>query len=158
MKTHFKKLKNTNFVGSWDLLDENGKFVDKIVTITKTSKEMVHDGQGGQAECAVAHLKECKPLIMNSTNLKAVAKAIGSDFTDDWEGKQITLTVKRVKAFGDFHDAIRVALEAPKLPELTPEHEKWESAKEALKSGKTTIKAILTKYQMTDENITKIQN
>lgn len=158
MKTHFKKLRNPNFIGSWDLADENGKYIDTIVTIVEAKKQMVHDGQGGEAECAVAHLKEFKPLVLNSTNLKAIAKALGSEFIEDWYGKRVTLTVKKVKAFGEFHDAIRVAVTAPKLPELTPTHEKWESAKEALKGGKTTIEQIQTKYNLSDENVKAIQN
>ena len=38
-KTHFKKLRNPNYIGGWDLID-----ADKTVTITKVTKEMVHDG------------------------------------------------------------------------------------------------------------------
>ena len=158
MKTHFKLLRNPNYVGSWDLADENGNFIDKAVTIVEAKKEMVHDGKGGEAECAVAYLKECKPLVLNATNLKAISKALGSEYIEDWYGKRITLTVKKVKAFGEFHNAIRVAVTAPKLPELTPSHEKWESAREALKSGKTTIEQIQTKYTLSNENITTIQN
>lgn len=158
MKTHFKLLRNPNYVGSWDLADENGIFIDKAVTIVEAKKEMVHDGKGGEAECAVAYLKECKPLVLNATNLKAISKALGSEYIEDWYGKRITLTVKKVKAFGEFHNAIRVAVTAPKLPELTPSHEKWESAREALKSGKTTIEQIQTKYILSNENITAIQN
>jgi hypothetical protein len=43
------------------------------------------------------------------------------------------------------------------LPELTPDHEKWATAKAALKEGKTTIEAIKQRYVLTQENETKLK-
>lgn len=107
-KTHYKKMRDPNFIGSWDLLDQDGNVIDRIVTISKVDKQMVFDGNGGKAECPVIHFKETKPMVANSTNLKAIARACASEFIEDWTGKQIKLTVKKVKAFGEVHDAIRV--------------------------------------------------
>lgn len=36
-------------------------------------------------------LEESKPLVLNSTNLALLEKALGSDNSDDWTGKQIVL-------------------------------------------------------------------
>jgi len=44
------------------------------------------------------------------------------------------------------------------LPELTPTHEKWESAKSALKDGKTTIDAIRKTYSLSVENETLLKS
>ena len=44
------------------------------------------------------------------------------------------------------------------LIELTPEHPNWDKVVDAVKSGKFTIEDIRTKYQLSDENATKLQN
>ena len=152
MKTHFKKLQNPNYLGSWDLADANGNYQDRVVTLTSVKKEMVHDGKGGQEECVTVQLKGLKPIIANSTNLKAIVKATGSPFIEDWAGKQITLTVKKIKAFGDTVDAIRVNPASVKLPELTPTHPKWAGAKASLADKSTTIETIRTHFTLTPEN------
>jgi len=89
-KTHFKQLRNTNYIGGWDLIDQN-----KTVTITKVTKEMVHDGKGGESECCTIHFAECKPMVANATNLKRIAKLHNSPFIEEWIGKQIVLTTEK---------------------------------------------------------------
>ncbi len=155
MKTHFKKLRNPNYIGSWDLMDADGKFINRIVTIIRIEKQEVFDGAGKSEQLPVAILKECKPLIVNAAvNMKAIAKALGSPFVEDWAGKRIELTVKKVRAFGATHDAIRVLetapAAAPSLPELTPDSDKWQGVVEAMKQG-YTIQQVKTKYTLSGE-------
>jgi len=107
-KTHIKKLRNPNYIGSWDLFDDDGNATNKIVTITGIKKEPVHDGKGGQEDCTVMYLKETKPMILNATNIKMLCAVLGSPFIEDWYGRQIELTVSKVKAFGEIHDALRI--------------------------------------------------
>lgn len=148
-KTHFKKMKNPDFLGSWDLADDNGNFKNKVVTISEVKKQMVHDGKGGQEECITVHYKECKPMIMNSTNLKTIHKSLGTPYIEDWVGKKIELEVQKVRAFGEVHDALRVVKNSL---ELDPRHPKWNGAKAAIKAGTTTIEAIKKAYTISPEN------
>lgn len=148
-KTHFKKMKNPDFLGSWDLADDNGNFKNKIVTISEVKKQMVHDGKGGQEECITVHYKECKPMIMNSTNLKTIHKTLGTPYIEDWVNKKIELEVQKVRAFGEVHDALRVVKNSL---ELDPKHPKWKGAKEAIKAGTVTIEAIKKSYTISPEN------
>lgn len=157
MKTHFKKLKNPNYLGSWDLADENGIMHDKVFTITKVGKDQVHDGKGGQDECVVISLKEAKPLIANSTNLKTISSIYGN-YIEDWAGQKIKVTVKRIKAFGDFHDALRVVKEKIEKLEFTPASKTWDSAKASIKAGNLTIEQLQNKYTISNENIKKLQD
>ncbi len=150
-KTHWKKMKNPNYIGGWDLL--NG---DKTVTITKVTKEMVHDGKGGQAECCTVHFNECKPMVANSTNLKRITKLTGSAFIEDWTGKQIVLTTEKVKAFGEVHDAVRVSTKPVTKPKL--EGASIEKAKAALLAGSTTIESIKAKYVVSAEVEAQLTN
>jgi len=72
------------------------------------------NADGRNEECLVAHLKDQKPLIVNKTNAKAIAKVAGSNYIEDWKGKQIALYISNVKAFGELVEAIRVRTVPPK--------------------------------------------
>jgi len=149
MKTHIKKLRNPNYIGSWDLMDENGIAKNRIFTISGVKNEMVFDGKGGNEECTVLEFSSSKPMILNSTNIKTICKVLDTPFIEDWIGKKIELTVKKIKAFGEMHDALRIV--STDL-ELTPKHPKWAGAKKALLEKTVTIEAIKKTYTISTEN------
>ena len=47
-------------------------------------------------------------MILNATNIKMLCGILGSPFIEDWYGRKIELTVSKVKAFGEIHDALRI--------------------------------------------------
>ena len=152
-KTHYRKLRNPNYIGSYELMT-GGEPKDMVVEIVKATKEMVQNGDKRE-EAMVLHLKHQKPMIVNSTNAKNIAKALNSPYVEDWAGKHITLYVAKVRAFGENVDALRVRPDAPKaptLPDLNPKHPKWNDAVQAFKAGKTTVEAIRKAYNLNDEN------
>lgn len=102
-KTHWKKMTNTNYFGSWDLPE--GK--DMIVRIIEIRQEMVQNAQGRE-EKAVAVIEGQKPLILNTTNMKAIAKALGTPYIEEWAGRKVQLYSERVAAFGEITEAVRV--------------------------------------------------
>ena len=110
MKTHWKKTMNPNYLGAYALEPNQ----DLIVEITEVKTESVMNADGRNEECLVAHLKDQKPLIVNKTNAKAIAKVAGSNYIEDWKGKQIALYISNVKAFGELVEAIRVRTVPPK--------------------------------------------
>jgi len=57
-----------------------------------------------------------KGLILNKTNAKIIARLYGPE-TDKWNGGKVTLYTEEVKAFGDTHNAIRIA---PAIPADKP--------------------------------------
>lgn len=148
-KTHFKKLRNPNYLGSWDLMDEEGKVQNAILTIADTKKELVFDGNGQKEECVVLYFKEKKPMVMNATNLKAVSKVLESPFIEDWVGKSVELMVKKVKAFGEMHDALRISPIKPQVNKVKPQFttENFEKAKNA----GATIETIKSRYEISPE-------
>ena len=101
---------NPNYLGAYALEPNQ----DLIVEITEVKTESVMNADGRNEECLVAHLKDQKPLIVNKTNAKAIAKVCGSNYIEDWKGKQIALYISNVKAFGELVEAIRVRTVAPK--------------------------------------------
>ena len=95
LKTHWKKLRNPNYIGSYELMDGTDN-PELIVTIDKVVKEMVKGSDGKDEECTVAYLKDQKPMILNSTNSKTIESIAKSPFIEDWNGQKVMLFVKRI--------------------------------------------------------------
>lgn len=152
-KTHFKKLRNPDYLGSWDLCDNNGKMTDIILTVKEVVKQKVFDGKGGSEDLPVMSFAEnVKPMVMNSTNLKSMAKVTGSNFIEDWKDVKVQITVKSIKAFGEFHDALRIVqktITTKKLPELPESGENFNKVVKAMQSG-YTIEQIRKKWSISE--------
>ena len=112
MPTHWKKLTNPDYLGSYAF--DPGE--EKIGTIAYVREESVVGADGKKEDCTVAHFaeKDLKPLILNATNCKAITKLYKSPFIEDWAGKKIVMRVQAVKAFGEIVDAVRIKPEIPK--------------------------------------------
>lgn len=156
MKTHYRKLANPDYIGAYELMTGD-KPIELVVIIESVANVVVTGANNRQDECIVAKLKGHKPMILNATNCKTIAKLADSPYIEDWAGLKMTLFVAKVKAFGETMDALRIRDKAPKLPELTPDHAKWNAAVEALKNKSTTIEAIKASFSLSAENEMKIQ-
>lgn len=148
--THWKKLTDPNFIGSYSL--QPGE--EKTVEIVSVGKQMVKGSDGKETSCTVATLKNEKPFILNKTNCKTLTKVFGTPYIEEWRGKRIVVFAEKVKAFGDVVEALRIRPTAPILPELTPKSPKWIGAVEALRNGKTTMETIERNYRLSPENKT----
>lgn len=105
----------SNYMKAEDL--EDG---DLIVTIRDESPaEWVEFTQKGKPTpdnkpvLYFKHPREAKALVLNKTNWKTITEVLGSDETEDWSGKQITLYATEVESFGETVLAIRVRLKKP---------------------------------------------
>ncbi len=111
-KTHWKKLTNPNYIGAHDFQPNQ----QLEVTIEDVKNELVKCFDGAKVKeetCIVARLKGAKkPLIVNKTNAKIIARNLDTPYIEDWMGKSITLYVAKVKAFGESVEAIRVRAQA----------------------------------------------
>lgn len=108
-ETHWKKLTNPNYLGSYAFAPGE----EKIVTIERVVQEDVTGAEGKTSLCIVAYLENEKPLVLNKTNCKAISKLLKTPYIEEWAGHRITLAVQQVKAFGEDVDAVRVR---PRLP------------------------------------------
>jgi len=151
-KTHWKKLTNPNYLGSWDIPQGD----ELVVTIKKVVQEKVMSARGEQEDCIVAYLDGQKPFILNVTNCKTIAKICESSFIEDWTGKSIALITQKVRAFGDTVDAIRVKpvkVAAKQKETLSPASSRWQKALEALKNGTTTVEFIASKFTIAPQDL-----
>ena len=109
--THWKKTRDTNYLGCWDLLDgEEYKAI--VLTISAVKQEKVLNLEtNAKTDEIVLHFaeKQYKPMILNTTNKQAIEKATGTPFIEQWAGNKIKINVEKVKAFGDMHDALRIS-------------------------------------------------
>lgn len=142
MKTHWKKLQNPDFFGAYCLPE--GK--DMTVTIERVEEQEVTNTDGKKEVMPVALLKGQKPLILNVTNSKMIAKLAKSNYIEDWRNISVTVYVAQVKAFGDTVDAIRIR---SRLPEQKPSID-YDKAIDAIRSGKATIEQVMEKYPKAD--------
>ncbi len=106
--------KNPNYLGSWDLYDVPGQEI--TVTIKNIVDEQVINN--GQKEgCTVAHFEEkIKPMILNLTNKKTLAKLYKTKDSSKLIGKRVTIGYEKVKAFGKISDALRIKNIVPNAP------------------------------------------
>lgn len=150
-KTHFKKLRNPSYIGSYELMVGTNS-VELNVTIERAVKEMVQNGDKKE-EAMVIYLKGHKPMIVNSTNAKNISKALNSPYIEDWVGKDITLYVAKIRAFGENVDALRVktVTSIKQLPELEVGSPNFDAVKKALQGGNYTIEQVKTKYNVSNE-------
>ena len=156
-KTNFKSIINPEYLGAYSLDNGQDGYNEKVIVITHISQKEVNDPQGKKQLKPVATIKDSKPMILCTTNMKILAKLFGSRYTEDWLNKPVTIHVQSIKAFGEFVDALRIKPILPqiKIPEkvnLTPECSDWVKAKEALISKSTTIEKIKQYYLLTLEN------
>ena len=67
---------------------------EMLVTIRKVGKgNIAKEGDEPQFKWMIAFSEFKKPMILNSTNIKRLARACGSDDTDNWAGKIVLLYV-----------------------------------------------------------------
>lgn len=74
---------------------------DTIVTVRKIGRvNLAKEGEPPEEKWAVMFKEFNKPMLLNSTNIKLLEKACGSDDTDDWVGKEVILYVDENVSFG----------------------------------------------------------
>jgi hypothetical protein len=108
--TNINKLRNPNYLGSWDFEDENGNLRDLIVTISKIEQGEAWESKSNSMKPVLTvHFAEgLKPIILNATNTKTIQDVTGSIHIEPMIGKKIQLTVKKVRMGRDMVNGIRI--------------------------------------------------
>lgn len=110
----FRKYMDKNYLGSWDVPDGE----DLVLTIDHAEQNDVKNERGSERKLTLHFAeRDYKPMILNTTNAKAIGKAYGSNKVEDWEGKRISIYTAKVTAFGGTTDALRVREYPPRETE-----------------------------------------
>ncbi len=150
-KTHWKKHFNPNYLGSYSL--DPGE--EKILTIVELKDEEVVGPDGKKEVLPVLYLKGEKPMILNKTNAKAIAKVCDSDYVEDWFGKDIQIYAAKVSAFGKTVEAVRVRPITPKKKTLNKSQ--FERMVKAIGSGEYDKIDALERFELTADQRKTIQ-
>lgn len=88
LKGVYQKTLDKTYLGHWDVPEDG----DLVVTIDHFEKNEIKSGPSAAAEKKhICYFRDAKPMVVNKTNLKLLAKATGSDKFEDWEGKTVAL-------------------------------------------------------------------
>lgn len=97
---------------------------DTVVTIEKVGKANVAPkGEEPEYKWLIRFTEFPKPMVLNSTNIKRLAKACASDDTDEWTGKQVVLYVDPdVEFAGNVVGGLRIRAhkQAPQTRQVMP--------------------------------------
>lgn len=77
------------------------------LTIRAVTLENVGHGAEQERKLAIGFEKATKLMLVNRTNAMIIASMYGPE-TDAWIGKAVIVYSARVKAFGAWHDALRI--------------------------------------------------
>lgn len=108
MLPSWEKVIDPNFINS-ELIGTTG--AEKVVTIKDIDYAECYDDQTKKkVQKQTVFFEECKPLVLNKTNAKALKKLFSpnSDNPSDCVGHKVILKVESIKAFGKMQDAIRI--------------------------------------------------
>lgn len=145
-KTHWKRLINPDYIGAYALNPDE----DLTVTIDYVQREQIVGTDGKKEDATVAHLKGHKPLILNVTNSKSIAKLYGP-YIEEWAGKEITLYASMTKAFGDVVECLRIrpSVAKKRKPAIAPD--RLTKAIASIVSGQYTTEKLRAQFDLTDE-------
>ena len=93
------------FLGSWDVMDG-----EITLTISDFKEEVIEGDKGRKEKKCILYFaeKDRKPMVLNLTNRKMLAKLYHTVNSEKLKGKHVTIGTDKVKAFGGVHDALRI--------------------------------------------------
>jgi len=110
----YQKTLDKTYLGHWDVPEDG----DLIVTIDHFEKNELRSGPTAPAEMKhICFFKDAKPMVVNKTNLKLLAEALGSDKFEDWEGETVALWAAPVPQ-ADSGKGLRFRPYRPKVDEI----------------------------------------
>ena len=127
-KTHWKKLTNTNYLGSWDIPDNE----NILATIKNVEQSEIFNQQKQAKElCTTLKFveKNILDMVCNKTNLKTLELIFKSPFVEDWQNKKINIGKEKIRAFGKLEEALRIKKELPNKKLIISENNIFNSLK-----------------------------
>lgn len=156
--THYRKVFDSPYLSSMDVVEPITLTIARVTQEgDKTKKTKDTFNTAYFAEKFIRPGEKLKPMILNATNSKVMAKLAGSPYIEDWGDTRITVYVERGIKFGrDTVDGLRI-MEAPSRKIITPADARmWEAAKAAYKRDGSLDK-VLAKADISDDHIAQIK-
>lgn len=155
--THYRKVFDSPYLSSMDVVEPIDLTIERVTQESdKTKKSKDTFNTVYFKEKFIRPGEKLKPMILNATNSKMVAKITDSPFIEDWADTRIRVYVEKGIKFGrDLVDGLRV-IPAAERKWVTPDSRAWEAAKAVyLRDG--NLDKVLAKADMSDEHITQLK-
>ena len=111
-KTHYKDFFKSNTLQDNSFDPAN----DTIVTIVSVQEQELQTKDGKQVHLTANLASFDKPLRINKTIAKNIAKALKTPDVTQWAGKQVAIYIEKgLRAFGEVYDVPRVRPIAPRV-------------------------------------------
>jgi hypothetical protein len=149
-KTHWKKVFDSDYLGSCDL--EDGKDLRAVIKSVTVKEVKGTDGKAQERNVATFTDAKIKPMILNATNCKIVKKFAKSVFINDWNNIPVQIYVKDdIRAFGDVTEGLRIREIQPTAvkPKLTRNMPAWSNVVQYVRDGKP-LSDIEKKYDISE--------
>jgi len=150
-KTHWKKLINPDYIGAYAIPEGE----DLTVKIDYVQVEEVTGSQGKKDVCSVMHLVGEKPMILNVTNSKSIAKLYGP-YIEDWRGQLVTLYASTTRLAGETVECLRIR---PQVAERKPKpinDTRFTAAIASIIAGTYTTEKLRHAFALTEEQEAKL--
>ena len=140
VKNHYRSVLKSNHLGVADL-EETLERGEKLIFTIKHARQEINvavAGKKGDFNILYFNEKGIKPLVLNATNGKIIAKLAKSPFVQDWAGLTIELFIDpTVMMMGENTGGVRISPRVPVLKsDMTLDHPRYEDAKKAWNEGK----------------------
>lgn len=145
-KTHYKKLINPDYLGAYSINEGE----DLTVTMDFVQVEEVVGEKAKKDNCSVLHLVGQKPMILNATNSKSIAKLYGP-YIEDWHGQKITLFATTTKMAGEMVECLRVRPKVAVKVAKPIAAERFAKAIEAIKAKTYTTEQLRAGFALTED-------
>lgn len=156
--THYRKVFDSPYLSSADIVDPVTLTIGRVTQeLDKTKKTKDTFNTAYFQEREIRPGEKLKPMILNATNSKEVARITGSPFIEDWAGVRVIVYVDKAVRFGkDTVEGLRLR-QPPTRRQITPEQSAaWENAKAAFRRD-GNLDAVLAKVDMSDEDQSRLR-
>ena len=101
------------YLGSWDCTEG-----ELILTIADFKEEVIEGDKGRKERKCIMYFaeKDVRPMVVNLTNRKMLAKLYHTTDSNKLKGKLVKIGTERVRACGAEHDALRIRNVVPTVP------------------------------------------
>lgn len=151
-KTHWKRLINPDYIGAYSLNEGE----DLTVKINFVQVEEITGSGGKKEHCTVAHLVNEKPMILNVTNSKTIAKLYGP-YIEDWQGKLITLFASTTRLAGETVECLRIRPSVAERKARPITDARLTDAIDSIKKGTYTTDKLRNAFILTEAQEAKLQ-
>ena len=153
-KTNWKKNLDSSFISGEDLMAGLNGLQPEMVVIVNSFKDEATFDQNKQQKVTVTGLffktidekALYKPVVLNKTNARFLAKETGSHFMEDWVGKTFILFAQK-----DSRHGYVVRLKSYHAQLLTVDSDNFKNCKIAYQKDPKNLEIIKRKYKLSPE-------